>query len=106
MSVRTGPGARALSGASIVWRAEFCTSEGTGHATGMLGLLMSYARDRGIELEADEAKQILTMTAYDIRDRCASVVAASSATPTGFVDSSTRPAFPFDQNVTVLCETL
>lgn len=63
---------------------SYCTSEGTAAAGGILGLLISYARDRGIDLAADEAKQILTMTAYDIQSHCASVVNLFGVCQEGF----------------------
>ncbi|HPM76616.1 MAG TPA: S8 family serine peptidase [bacterium] len=51
-----------------------CTSEAVASSSGLFALLFAYARQRGIDLEADEAKQIMTMTAYDIEDRCYSVI--------------------------------
>ncbi len=41
-------------------------SECTGQAAGAAGLLMSYARQRGTDLTANEVKQILTLTADDV----------------------------------------
>ena len=43
-----------------------CSSEATGNAAGMVGLVLSAARDRGIELTANEVAQILRATADDI----------------------------------------
>ena len=47
-----------------------CSSEATGNLGGAAGLLISRARDLGIELTANEIKQLLTMTADDIYERC------------------------------------
>jgi hypothetical protein len=41
-------------------------SQATGQASGAAGLIVSYARDQGIELAPNEIKQILTMTAEDV----------------------------------------
>jgi hypothetical protein len=41
-------------------------SAATGQASGAAGLVISYARQKGIELEPNEVKQLLTMTAFDI----------------------------------------
>ncbi|MDP8225014.1 MAG: Ig-like domain-containing protein [Candidatus Lernaella stagnicola] len=54
-----------------------CTSEAVASLSGLFALLFSYAHEQGIDLEADEAKQILTMTAYDIQDRCFSFIQLS-----------------------------
>lgn len=43
-----------------------CSSEATGQAAGMVGLLLSYARQRGVTLSADEVLQIVRDTADDI----------------------------------------
>jgi hypothetical protein len=51
-----------------------CTSDSTGNTTGLAALLVSYAREQGVELSAAETRQILTMTADDIQDHCASLV--------------------------------
>ena len=50
-----------------------CSSDGNGSASGMVGLLFSRAAELGIDLTADEAKQLMTMTAYDISGHCASI---------------------------------
>jgi Subtilase family/FG-GAP-like repeat len=41
-------------------------SAATGQASGAAGLVISYARQRGITLAPNEVKQILTMTAFDV----------------------------------------
>jgi Subtilase family/FG-GAP-like repeat len=41
-------------------------SQATGQASGAAGLVISYARQKGIQLEPNEVKQLLTMTAFDI----------------------------------------
>ena len=41
-------------------------SVATGQASGAAGLVISYARSKGIELEPNEIKQLLTMTAFDV----------------------------------------
>jgi hypothetical protein len=41
-------------------------SAATGQAAGVAGLVISYARQRGIQLEPNEVKQLLTMTAFDV----------------------------------------
>jgi subtilase family protein/VCBS repeat protein len=41
-------------------------SEATGQASGAAGLVISYARQKGIQLEPNEVKQLLTMTAFDV----------------------------------------
>src|SRR5712692_2002272 len=41
-------------------------SECTGQAAGAAGLLISYAKQRGTPLTANEVKQILTLTADDV----------------------------------------
>ena len=51
-----------------------CSSEGDGLLVGAVGLLLSWAKEREIELSANEVKQLLTMTAYDIADHCVSSV--------------------------------
>jgi len=51
-----------------------CTSDSTGNTTGMMALLLSYAHEQGIDLTADEAKQLLTMTADDVKNHCATMV--------------------------------
>jgi len=61
-----------------------CTSDSTGNTSGMAALLMSYAHERGIDLSADETKQLLTMTAYDIEDHCASIVNLLGVCQDGF----------------------
>ena len=57
-----------------VQTANWCTSDATALTSGMVGLMFSYAAQQGIDLEAGEAKQLLTMTAYDIDSHCASIV--------------------------------
>ncbi|MCB1153956.1 VCBS repeat-containing protein, partial [bacterium] len=51
-----------------------CTSEATNNTTGNAALIVSRARDLGIELSANELKQIITMSADDIYERCVSLV--------------------------------
>jgi Subtilase family/FG-GAP-like repeat len=41
-------------------------SAATGQASGAAGLVISYARQKGIQLEPNEVKQLLTMTAFDV----------------------------------------
>ena len=43
-----------------------CSSDATGRAAGMAGLLYSAALERGIELSANEVRQLLTGTADDV----------------------------------------
>src|SRR4051794_16790369 len=43
-----------------------CSSEATGQAAGMVGLLESYAREQGVHLTADEVMQIVRSTADDV----------------------------------------
>ncbi|MCZ7584405.1 MAG: S8 family serine peptidase [Deltaproteobacteria bacterium] len=50
-----------------------CSSEGAGSSSGMMGLIFSRAEELGIDLSAEEARQLLTMTAYDIQNRCAAI---------------------------------
>ena len=47
-----------------------CSSEATGNVAGAAGLLHSRAIDLGLELSANEIKQILAMTSDDIYERC------------------------------------
>lgn len=61
-----------------------CTSEAVASSSGLFALLFSYAADLGIELEADEAKQIMTMSAYDIRERCYSILNLEADCQAGF----------------------
>ena len=51
-----------------------CTSDSTGNTSGLMGLIYSYAKQQGIEISADEVKQIITMTTDDIESHCASIV--------------------------------
>jgi hypothetical protein len=41
-------------------------SAATGQASGAAGLVISYARQKGIQIQPNEVKQLLTMTAFDI----------------------------------------
>ena len=50
-----------------------CSSEATGNLGGAAGLVISRARDLGIELSPNEIKQVLTMTTDDIKNRCVSL---------------------------------
>ncbi len=43
-----------------------CSSDATGRASGMAGLIYSAALDRGIELSANEVRQLMTGTADDV----------------------------------------
>jgi Big-like domain-containing protein/subtilase family protein len=61
-----------------------CTSDSTGNTSGMLGLLFSYAQSLGIDLTADEAKQIMTMTADDVQSNCATIVNLLGVCQPGF----------------------
>jgi len=47
-----------------------CSSEATGNVGGAAGLIISRALDLGIELTPNEVKQLITMTADDIKNRC------------------------------------
>lgn len=47
-----------------------CTSEAVGNTTGAAALILSRARDLGFTLSANELKQIMTMSANDIKNRC------------------------------------
>lgn len=47
-----------------------CSSEAAGNVGGVAGLIISRARDLGINLSANEVKQILTMSADDIYRFC------------------------------------
>ncbi len=47
-----------------------CSSEAAGNTAGFAGLLISRARDLGVELSANEIKQIMTMSADDIYHFC------------------------------------
>jgi len=51
----------------------YCSSDATGLTTGMLGLINSYALERGINISPDEVKQLLFLSSYDIKDRCFSI---------------------------------
>ncbi|MCP4709494.1 MAG: hypothetical protein GY869_12780, partial [Planctomycetes bacterium] len=46
-----------------------CTSEAVGIVTGVAALILSRGRDLGYDLSANEIKQIMTMTADDVKDR-------------------------------------
>jgi len=61
-----------------------CTSEAVASSSGLFALLFSYAADLGLDLEADEAKQIMTMSAYDIQDRCYSIINLDQDCQPGF----------------------
>jgi hypothetical protein len=41
-------------------------SEATGQASGAAGLVISYARQKGVQLQPNEVKQLLTNTAFDV----------------------------------------
>ncbi|MCL4233716.1 MAG: VCBS repeat-containing protein [Deltaproteobacteria bacterium] len=47
-----------------------CSSESVGNAGGLAGLIFSYALERGIDLSAEEVRQIINMTADDVADHC------------------------------------
>ncbi len=57
---------------------HICTSEAVHNSAGAAGLIVSRARDIGIELSAGELKQIINMSADDIKERCASLVEGPS----------------------------
>lgn len=61
-----------------------CTSDSTGNTSGMLGLIYSYAHEQGYDLTADEAKQLLTMTADDVASNCATIVNLLGVCQEGF----------------------
>jgi len=47
-----------------------CTSESVSDAAGIAGLILSYAKHQGIDLSSGELKQLLNMTADDIKANC------------------------------------
>jgi hypothetical protein len=47
-----------------------CTSTATGSVAGIAGLIVSWAREQGYELSAGEVRQLLNMTADDIKSNC------------------------------------
>lgn len=57
---------------------HICTSEATANVSGSAALIISRARDIGIELSANEVKQIIIMSADDIYERCISLVEGPS----------------------------
>ncbi len=50
-----------------------CSSEATSNIAGIAGLLISYAREQGMELSPGEIRQLLNMTAEDIKDSCIAI---------------------------------
>lgn len=75
-----------------------CSSEATGQSAGMVGLIESYARDRGITLTADEVMQIVRATADDIDFSTPNAVdpANNFGTPSGnpLLDTVRYPSRP------------
>ncbi len=57
---------------------HICTSEAVHNTAGAAALIVSRARDVGIELTAGELKQIVDMSADDIKERCVSLVEGPS----------------------------
>lgn len=57
---------------------HICTSEATANVSGSAALMISRARDIGIELSANEVKQLINMSADDIYERCISLVEGPS----------------------------
>jgi hypothetical protein len=49
------------------------SSEAAGNISGLVALIYSRALDLGIDLSANEVKQILTMTSDDIKDHCMTI---------------------------------
>ena len=47
-----------------------CTSESVSDAAGIAGLILSWAKWQGFELSAGEVKQLMNMTADDIKNSC------------------------------------
>jgi len=47
-----------------------CSSEGTANTGGIAGLLFSYAKELGIDLTPGEVRQLINMTADDIKANC------------------------------------
>jgi Subtilase family len=47
-----------------------CSSEATSNIAGIAGLLLSYARNHGMDLTPGELRQLINMTAEDIKDSC------------------------------------
>ena len=54
-----------------------CSSESTGNTVGLLGGLLSRARDVGIELHGEELRQLLNGTADDIASSCISLTGST-----------------------------
>ncbi|MDP8223742.1 MAG: S8 family serine peptidase [Candidatus Lernaella stagnicola] len=50
-----------------------CSSEATSNIAGIAGLLISYARHLGMDLTPGEIRQLLNMTAEDIKDSCVAI---------------------------------
>ncbi|MCZ7584946.1 MAG: S8 family serine peptidase [Deltaproteobacteria bacterium] len=57
---------------------HICTSEATNNTSGVAALIVSRARDVGIEPSANELKQLMTISADDIYERCVSLVEGPS----------------------------
>jgi hypothetical protein len=75
-----------------------CSSEATGIAAGIIGLLESYSREVGIELSADEAMQLVRVAADDIDFSTPNSIdpANNFGTPTGspLIDTVRYPTRP------------
>jgi hypothetical protein len=81
-----------------------CSSDATGRAAGMAGLIYSAARDRGIELSAGEVRQLMTGTADDVNFAatelsCAPVPADPCTDPNLSSVNPTRLVAPFPATV-------
>jgi Subtilase family len=63
---------------------SYSSSESTSLTAGAIGLINARARDLGLDLTAEEVKQLLTMTADDVADHCASVVNLFNVCQDGF----------------------
>jgi len=50
-----------------------CTSDSTANTSGIIALVLSYAREQGYELSAEEVRQIFIASCDDIADHCFSV---------------------------------
>ena len=50
-----------------------CTSDSTASTSGLIALILSYAREQGFELSAEEVRQIFIASCDDIADHCFSV---------------------------------
>jgi len=61
-----------------------CTSGGSANLSGAVGLLVARGRELGLNLTADEIKQLLTMTATDIQSHCLTINSLFGECQAGF----------------------